>query len=75
MVAMFHAFLAKLTGPTQLKEHLNLVEQTASELGRNLSFGGQRGQDVAYLEGVQFAKNGLLVLFNNLDLTGGAERS
>ena len=72
MVTMLRAFLARLPNPTPLAEHLSLVEQAASGVEVNDAYGGKRGQDVAFRQGVAVAKNGLVLLFNSIELTNPA---
>ena len=66
VVVMCEKFLGKLPGPTPLGKLRPLVEQTASEIESNPRYAEKRSVDIGYKEGIQAAKNKIILFLNHL---------
>ena len=69
MVVFFEEFLIKLSSSTPSKKLSPLVEQIASEIKLNPSYGGQGSMETGYKEGIQAAKNKIILFLSRLPST------
>lgn len=66
MMVFFEEFLSKLSGPTPPRELIPLAEQIASEIECNPLYGEKQSGNIAYKEGIQTAKNKIILFLNHL---------